>query len=67
MTDMEKMAESLTDAITVRVPVKRFEQLLDAEIRLDILKKTLSEKTGLTFVDKDEVKKILGMEVLKGE
>lgn len=64
MTDMEKMAESLTDAITVRVPVIRFEQLLEAEIRLDILKKTLTDNQGLTFIDKEEVKKILGMEVL---
>ena len=52
---------------SIPVPVKRFEQLLEAEIRLDILKKTLMDKQGITFLDKEEVKKILGMEAFKGE
>lgn len=49
---------------SVPIPVRRLERFIEAEVRLDILKKHL-EDTELSFMDKAEARRILGMEVFK--
>lgn len=47
---------------TVEITVKRLEKLIEAEVKLDIIKRAL-EKDG--FVVASDLEKILGTEVLK--
>lgn len=69
LKQMEERTISLPviNEATVPVSVSRLEKFIETEVRLDILKKRLEIDPEYDFIDKSEIRRILGMEVLKSE